>query len=319
MIPLPPRAYLFIGLNVARFLSILTLILTFASTIVVMVNDIHAIKRGTSGIPPVTNVNVNGTEYYYECDYLENSTVPIQSGGSMFSVINHIFIIFQCIILTLAEMSLVSKFFNNFIPVLGKEHGVAILGFMQIFIGAAVLSHHVPTFALVSAFFLFAMGIINVLLGIAFRASIKEKRSLTSWRERVKKPTLPRTAADFRSAAAAGVLNAGGTVFTNMTGSSVAGNMMAEKAASAFSRSGSSSGEHSGYGFGRQGEKQAGLKGFLISRPQESLPRYVPRPSASTNSRPTSPPRATSRASISSYSSEDSVDNLGAANKANRI
>lgn len=31
-----------------------------------------------------------------------------------------------------------------------------------------------------------------------------------------------------------------------------------------------------GFGFGRQGEKQAGLKGFLISRPLESLPKYAP-------------------------------------------
>lgn len=31
-----------------------------------------------------------------------------------------------------------------------------------------------------------------------------------------------------------------------------------------------------GFGFGRQGEKKAGLKGFLISKPLESLPRYAP-------------------------------------------
>jgi hypothetical protein len=29
-------------------------------------------------------------------------------------------------------------------------------------------------------------------------------------------------------------------------------------------------------GFGRQGEKVAGLKGYLISKPLESLPKYVP-------------------------------------------
>ena len=30
-----------------------------------------------------------------------------------------------------------------------------------------------------------------------------------------------------------------------------------------------------GFGFGRQGEKAAGLKGYLISKPVESLPRYA--------------------------------------------
>lgn len=39
-----------------------------------MVSDIHAIKKGNSAAPSVTNVNINGTEYYYDCDYLENST-----------------------------------------------------------------------------------------------------------------------------------------------------------------------------------------------------------------------------------------------------
>jgi len=33
------------------------------------------------------------------------------------------------------------------------------------------------------------------------------------------------------------------------------------------------------FGFGRQGEKAAGLKGFLIAKPVESLPRYMPKAS----------------------------------------
>jgi hypothetical protein len=37
------------------------------------------------------------------------------------------------------------------------------------------------------------------------------------------------------------------------------------------------SGRFAGYGFGRQGEKEAGKKGFLISKPVEALPRYVAR------------------------------------------
>jgi len=295
---LPPRAYVFIGLNAARFLSILTLLLTFSSTIVVMVGDVHAIHRGHQA-PPVTHVNINGTEYYYECDYLENSTVPLQPGGSMFAIINHLFIIFQCVLLLLSEIGWPSWFFDDFIPVLGRDYGVGILGFMQIFIGAAVLSHHVGTFALVSAFFLFAIGCVNVLLGLAFRASLKHKRSLTSWRERLNTPSLPRSASDFRAGgSAAGVLNAGGSIFTQMTGST----NMSEKPG----------GEHSGFGFGRQGEKQAGLKGFLISKPVESLPRYVPKPGAA---RPSGgPSRSSSRAS-----SRDSVDDLGATAKPNRI
>lgn len=141
-------------------------------------------------------------------------------------------------------------------------------------------------------------------------------------------PTLPRSAADFRSGvSAASVLNAGGSIFTHMTGSS-------EKAAGAFGNgnggngnvggNNGGNGEHPGFGFGRQGEKQAGLKGFLISRPVESLPRYVPKPGTGNpnagNNAGAGPSRSSSRAS--SRDSRDSVDDLGhaaAAPRPNRI
>lgn len=140
-------------------------------------------------------------------------------------------------------------------------------------------------------------------------------------------PTLPRSAADFRSGvSAAGVLNAGGSIFTHMTGSS-------EKAAGAFGNGNvggnmggnGGNGEHPGFGFGRQGEKQAGLKGFLISRPVESLPRYVPKPGTGNpnNGAGAGPSRSSSRASSrDSRDSRDSVDDLGhaaAAPRPNRI
>jgi hypothetical protein len=56
----------------------------------------------------------------------------MQPGGSMFAIINHLFIIFQVILLFLSEISWPASFFDNFIPVLGAQHGVGILGFMQI-------------------------------------------------------------------------------------------------------------------------------------------------------------------------------------------
>jgi hypothetical protein len=37
------------------------------------------------------------------------------------------------------------------------------------------------------------------------------------------------------------------------------------------------------FGFGRQGEKAAGLRGFIISKPMESLPRYAPKPASTGN------------------------------------
>lgn len=121
------------------------------------------------------------------------------------------------------------------------------------------------------------------------------------------------------------MLNAGGSIFTHMTGAS--NNNMSEKPAM-NNNGGNGSGEHAGFGFGRQGEKQAGLKGFLISRPVESLPRYVPKPgtgappAGNSGARAGGLSRSSSRASSrDSRDSRDSVDDLGAshASKPNRI
>ena len=47
---------------------------------------------------------------------------------------------------------------------LGTDFGLGPVGLFQACIGAAVLSHHVDDFALVSAFFLFAISCLNMLL-----------------------------------------------------------------------------------------------------------------------------------------------------------
>lgn len=119
-------------------------------------------------------------------------------------------------------------------------------------------------FTRMSLFSILSVLITNMITtqGLTFRASIKTKRSITSWRD--KAPTLPRSTQDFRDAAsakAAGVFGAAGSVFTNVTGNS----HMSEKEQlpSGASNVPSNTATHGGYGFGRQGEKHAGLKGEL--------------------------------------------------------
>ena len=53
-----------------------------------------------------------------------------------------------------------------------------------------MLSHHVDKFSLVSAFFLFAIACINMLLGLVLRQEAKAMRSIRIWREE-KKGVLP--------------------------------------------------------------------------------------------------------------------------------
>lgn len=114
-------------------------------------------------------------------------------------------------------------------------------------IGAAVLSHHVDSFALVSAFFLFSVGCLNILTGLIWREKAKVKRSLLTWREQKKgvlpgvlprhigNPKIPSTPPSF--------------VTTSWTGSE---------------KSEYSSDHKGGLGFGRQGEKAAGYQGTIF-------------------------------------------------------
>lgn len=147
---------------------------------------------------------------------------------------------------------------------LGDEFGLGALGVIQCLLGAAVLSHHVDEFSLVSAFFLFSLGCLNIFLGLVFREKAKPRRALASWNET--EEVLPHTS-----------LRSGPRPFLTavQTGSS-SSTMWEEKGAEA-TRSGT---QKSGMGFGRQGEKAALARGATLTRPQEALPTYVPRPTA---------------------------------------
>ncbi|KAG1858063.1 hypothetical protein DFJ58DRAFT_913395 [Suillus subalutaceus] len=264
-----PRAYIFFALNVVRFLSIVSLILVFASSIFVIVTDVEAVNAFEAA---KQSGNVTAQDFA-DCEYIENSTVPNQIGGVFWAVINRLLIIFQVVMLFLSEIGWPSAFFDRFFPVLGTGFGLGALGIFQGLIGAAVLSQHVDDFTLVSAFFLFVLGCINMFLGLLFRESAKSRRSITSWREEAK-GVLPTT--NLRSAAnldlnrsgssGSGQSSTSSTVYDEKTGASEFGAVR--------------NGSRAGYGFGRQGEKAAGLRGFLISKPIESLPRYAARPTS---------------------------------------
>ncbi|KAG6857033.1 hypothetical protein H0H87_010706, partial [Tephrocybe sp. NHM501043] len=145
----------------------------------------------------------------------------------------------------MSEFGWPSRFFDHYFPVLGKDFGLGALGVIQCLIGAAILSHHVDTFTLVAAFFLFSIGCLNILVGLIWRASVKSKRSVTSWREHAKS-VLPTHVAGVDVRPAMSAAPSAPSVISNMfTGSDSA------------SQTGSSK---SGFGFGRQGEKAAGLK-----------------------------------------------------------
>ena len=147
-----------------------------------------------------------------------------------------------------------------------------------------------------AAFFLFVIGCLNMLLGLIFRESAKQRRSIRAWRAGPHDtlPTHLPSAANLNRSAT----SSSGQSFTSST-------VYEEKGPGEFGAARSAS--RAGYGFGRQGEKAAGMKGlsslpmlshdnnrlsgFLISKPLETLPRYAARPTSarSTASRSQSP------------------------------
>jgi len=261
---LPPRAYIFLGLNGVRILSIISLLLVFSSSIFVMVTDIKAVNSFMSATQ-TNNASSNAT---VDCDYIAGSTVPNQPAGVFWAIVNRLLIIFQVIMLIMSELGWPAAFFDRFFPVLGASFGLGALGIFQCLISASILSHHVDDFTLVAAFFLFSLGCLNMILGLIFRESAKTKRSIMSWRAEAKGILPNDTRPPFLNAAPSFV----SSVFSGSP----------EKEEEPTSEFGTwrSASNKAGYGFGRQGEKAAGLKGFLISKPLESLPRYATRPTS---------------------------------------
>ncbi|KAF8622266.1 hypothetical protein AX15_007142 [Amanita polypyramis BW_CC] len=262
---LPPRGFLFIGLNIVRVISIVSLILVFASNIETLVHDILAVNQFVAegkGSDPAVNATLS---QIYDSDYILGSTVPNQPAGAFWAVLNRLLIIGQTIVLILSEFGWPSVFFERFFPVLGNDFGLGPLGLMQCLIGAAILSHHVNNFTLVSAFLVFSVGCLHILLGFIFGSSARAKRSVTSWRDQDQPPLpsytpnsmTPRTLASQPSLMSNLVLGGDKTPGSFGPGAGTPGKV--------------------GMGFGRQAEKAAGLKGYLISKPLESLPRYAPR------------------------------------------
>jgi len=225
---MPSSPYVFYGLTTVRALSVVAILLAFASSIVAMVSDVRAVNRSQHEPPSSDGA----------CGYIGGSTVPNQPAGVFWAVVNRLFIIFQLVFLLLSEISWPMAFFDRFFPVLGSQFGLGPLGIFQGLIGATILSHHVDEFTLVSAFFLFSVGCLNITLGLIFREQAKSKRSIRAWRAGGNDSTLPMHSGDI------------------------------------------STPKSSGFGFGKQGEKQAGLKGFITTIPSETVPQHAPRPAS---------------------------------------
>ncbi|THV03950.1 hypothetical protein K435DRAFT_714914 [Dendrothele bispora CBS 962.96] len=297
-----PRSYTFIGLNIVRALSIIGLILVFSSSILVMVTNIRAVNAFQAA---VQNGNSTEQDFLENCDYIDGSNVPNQAAGVFWAVVSTLLIIFQAIILLFSECSWPLAFFDRFFPVLGNNFGLGPLGIFQCLIGAQILSHHVDDFTLVAAFFLFSIGCLNMLLGLIFRESAKEKRSVRAWREGGK--GVFDTFSGSKDAKPVFVNASPAFVKSNMTGSDSVDTEKGVPASEFGYWNNDMKRSSSGYGFGRQGEKKAGLKGFILQKPEESLPRYASPTPPPPMPEPVSMPAPPAPSSASGHVDSDAV------------
>jgi len=256
--------YAFIVLNVIRIISVIALMLVFASSVFALVKDITAWNHFVDAGYKNTILVGNDTIVDIGDDYALGSSVPNQPGGPFFAMLNWLFIIFQTVVLIMAELEYPSNILDRFFPVLGSQFGVGALGLFQVFIGAAVLSHRVNKFTLGSAFFLFVVGCINaIVVGLWLREKVKTKRSITTWKE-LSRSDLP-FVGHYTSSGPPTFVSHMYTGSSVSKGSSGCGERFDEK--------------FFGRGFGRQGEK-AKMKesDYGVPRPEPSLPKYPSRP-----------------------------------------
>ncbi|GAA6007352.1 uncharacterized protein JCM10292_005504 [Rhodotorula paludigena] len=153
----------------------------------------RATKTSTSeaGVT-ATNLPLGAVEAAAEkqCKYIGDSSIPKGAAGALFSTLERIFAATILLLALLSELPppfpplsrpavLLQQLWTSFFPPFGEEYGVGVLGAVQVFVGCQVLSHYTAGWVQVSAWFLFLVGILNFLMGLALGARLKVLRSLS--------------------------------------------------------------------------------------------------------------------------------------------
>ncbi|GAA5856496.1 hypothetical protein JCM9279_005469 [Rhodotorula babjevae] len=124
------------------------------------------------------------------CTYVGSTSIPKGPGGALFSTLERIFAAFILLLALVSELPLpfpplsrpavlLERFWIAFFPPFGNEYGVGVLGAVQVFVGAQVLSHYTKGWVQVSAWLLFLVGILDLLFGLALGSRLKVHRSLS--------------------------------------------------------------------------------------------------------------------------------------------
>ncbi|GAA5881719.1 hypothetical protein JCM3774_005967 [Rhodotorula dairenensis] len=133
----------------------------------------------------------DGEDASSACAYVGGTSIPKGGGGALFATLERIFAALILLLMLFSELCppfpplsrparLVDRFWRSFFPPFSDRYGVGVLGAVEVFVSCQVLSHATTGWIQVSAWFLFIVGILNMLAGLAFGARLKVIRSLAS-------------------------------------------------------------------------------------------------------------------------------------------
>ncbi|CAD6581859.1 MAG: hypothetical protein CYPHOPRED_001724 [Cyphobasidiales sp. Tagirdzhanova-0007] len=198
-----PRVIRFVLISAIRLLGIVAICMSIGAEVHEIVRNIqgysaalktsHAHASGNGS--HTANILNNSTSA--QCGYVQDTTVPNLAGAIFFSTFFRFMNVIVLLFLLVSEISppwrSVTDFYLHNFNSLSDEASVGFLGIAMIWIATSILSSNVQQHAIISAWILFVMGILNFILGILM-PSIRETRSIFA-AEKSPRSVLPTTAA----------------------------------------------------------------------------------------------------------------------------
>ncbi|GHJ85335.1 hypothetical protein NliqN6_1737 [Naganishia liquefaciens] len=267
----------FIVLNVVRFLSIVALILIMVSQMVGASNDAVAYRE--SELPNAVS-NTTYLSIDEDCDYFELTSVPDQPGGIFWAILNRTFIIIVIFILLPTELIIpvkrLTQFYLDYIPVISPSHGLGILGVVQCWIASTVLSKYVQRTPQTKA-----AHKIYTTYNDKFETLRPFADVAVSAMSKNKNPAPAQPGSDRQAYSSTENLlhkdEKKSQTYTEPDVDRPSGSQTAHGEPSGTKRFSKVQGVKFGsFGFGKQAQKSGNLKGLVITRPMETLPRFAP-------------------------------------------
>ncbi|TKY85269.1 hypothetical protein EX895_006349 [Sporisorium graminicola] len=180
---LPPFLQRWFLLNIIRLLTIVSCTLVIASAILTL-------RTNFQHYPPPLLAFSSSTSSSPPAPYYSTTDIPTTFLGVFWSTLNHVSLTLVLLTVLLSELSLpiplLHRLFKNTLPFLGPNWGTGFLGVLLVLVAADALSRgDTGEFAEVSNWVLAITGVLNVAVGVVWRAKAKVVRSPMGWKRDV--------------------------------------------------------------------------------------------------------------------------------------